>query len=83
MKILIKEILGNKLEIILNYNVLSESTVVIYETYYEKLLNKRRSVKKLLEYIFEFLLDREKKELILSFYKLDTISKCFLSMTKR
>ena len=75
MSIFIKEILGNEFEVIVNKNPTTKHTVILSDKYYEGLTNKNISKKKLLEYSFKFLLDRESNTSILSFFDLETISK--------
>ena len=77
MSIFIKEILGNEFEVIVNKNPTTKHTVILSDKYYEGLTNKNISKKKLLEYSFKFLLDRESNTSILSFFDLETISKYF------
>ena len=77
MSISIKKILDNKFEITVNKDLTTKHTVVLLDKYYESLTNKKISKIKLLEYSFNFLLDREPNTAILSFFELETISKYF------
>ena len=77
MSISIKEILNNKFEVTINKKNTTKHTVILSDKFYEDLTNKLISKKKLLEYSFEFLLDREANTSILSFFELEIISKYF------
>ena len=77
MSISIKKILDNKFEVTLNKDLTTKHTVVLLDKYYESLTNKKISKIKLLEYSFNFLLDRESNTAILPFFELETISKYF------
>ena len=77
MSIFIKEILGNEFEVIVNKTPTTKHTVILSDKYYEGLTNKNISKKKLLEYSFKFLLDRESNTSILSFFDLEALSKYF------
>ena len=77
MSILIKEIINNKFEVTINKNSTTKHTVILSDRYYDSLTNKKISKIKLLEYSFNFLLDREPNTAILSFFELETISKYF------
>ena len=77
MSIFIKELSDNKFEIIINKKPITKHTVLLTDEYYDSLTKKRISKKKLLEYSFQFLLDREPNTSILSFFELNIISKYF------
>ena len=77
MSIFIKEILDNKFEVIVNTKHTTKHIVMLSDKYYEDLTDKKISKKKLLEYSFQFLLDKESNSSILSFFKLETISQYF------
>ena len=77
MSIFIKEISDNKFEITVNKRVTTKHTVLLTDEYHDSLTEKKISKKKLLEYSFQFLLDRESNTSILSFFKLNIISKYF------
>ena len=51
--------------------------MILTDEYHDSLTKKKISKKKLLEYSFNFLLDRESNTAILSFFELETISKYF------
>ena len=77
MSIFIKELSDNKFEIILNKKLITKHTVILTDEYHDILTKKKISKKKLLEYSFQFLLDREPNTLILSSFELNIISKYF------
>ena len=77
MTIYIKEILDNKFEVTINKKFTTIHTVILSDEYYESITNKKISKKKLLEYSFLFLLDRETNTSILDFFALEVISKYF------
>ena len=77
MNIFIKELSDNKFEIIVNKNLVTKHTVLLTDEYHDSLTKKRISKKKLLEYSFQFLLDREPNTSILTFFELNIISKYF------
>ena len=77
MSISIKKILDNKFEVTVNKDLTTKHTVVLLDKYYESLTNKKISKIKLLEYSFNFLLDKESNTSILSFFELEIISKYF------
>ncbi len=77
MRIFIKELSDNKFEIIVNKNHITKHTVLLTDEYHDILTKKKISKKKLLEYSFHFLLDREPNTSILSFFELNIISKYF------
>ena len=77
MSIFIKELSDYKFEITLNKKSITKHTVLVTDEYYNTLTKKKISKKKLLEYSFQFLLDRELNTSILSFFELDIISKYF------
>ena len=77
MSIIIKELSDNKFEIILNKKLITKHTVILTDEYHDILTKKKISKKKLLEYSFQFLLDREPNTSILSSFKLNIISKYF------
>ena len=77
MSIFIKELSDNKFEITLNKKPITKHTVLVTDEYYDKLTKKKISKKKLLEYSFQFLMDRESNTSILSFFELNIISKYF------
>ena len=77
MSILIKELSDNKFVITLNKNTITKHKVLLTDEYHESLTKKKISKKKLLEYSFQFLLDREPNTSILSFFELNIISKYF------
>ena len=77
MSIFIKKLSDNKFEITLNKKSITKHTVLITDEYYDALTKKKISKKKLLEYSFQFLLDREPNTSILSFFALNIISKYF------
>ena len=77
MSISIKKILDNKFEVIVNKDVTTKHTVILFDKYYESLTNKKISKIKLLEYSFNFLLKKESNTSILSFFELEIISKYF------
>ena len=77
MSIFIKELSDNKFEITVNKKLITKHTVLLTDEYYDILTKKKISKKKLLEYSFQFLLDREPNTSILSFFELNIISKYF------
>ena len=77
MSILIKELSDNKFEITLNEKPITKHTVLLTDEYHDSLTKKKISKKKLLEYSFQFLLERESNTSILSFFELNIISKYF------
>ena len=77
MSIFIKELSGNKFEITVNKKLITKHTVLLTDEYHNILTKKKISKKKLLEYSFQFLLDREPNTLILSSFELNIISKYF------
>ena len=77
MSIFIKELSDNKFEIIINKKPITKHIVLLTDEYYDNLTKKKISKKKLLEYSFQFLLDREPNTSILSFFELNIISKYF------
>ena len=77
MSIFIKELSGNKFEITVNEKLITKHTVLLTDEYHYILTKKKISKKKLLEYSFRFLLDREPNTSILSFFALSIISKYF------
>ena len=77
MSIFIKELSDNKFEIIVNKKLITKHTVILTDEYHDILTKKKISKKKLLEYSFQFLLDREPNTLILSSFELNIISKYF------
>ena len=77
MSIFIKELSDNKFEITLNKKTITKHTVLLTDEYHDILTKKKISKKKLLEYSFKFLLDREQNTSILSFFDLNIISKYF------
>ena len=77
MSFLIKQVLGNKFEITIKKQFTTKHTVILTDKLYERLTNKKISKKKLIEYSFQFLLDRESNTSILSFFELDMISQYF------
>ena len=77
MSFLIKQVLENKFEITIKKQFTTKHTVILTDKLYESLTNKKISKKKLLEYSFQFLLDRESNTSILSFFELDMISQYF------
>ena len=77
MSILIKELPDNKFEIIVKKQLITKHIVLLTDEYHDSLTKKKISKKKLLEYSFQFLLDREPNTSILSSFELDIISKYF------
>jgi hypothetical protein len=77
MSIFIKELSVNKFEITVNKKTITKHIVLLTDEYYDILTKKKVSKKKLLEYSFHFLLDRESNSSILSFFELNIISKYF------
>ena len=77
MTIFIKELSDNRFEITVNKKLITKHTVILTDKYYDILTKKKISKKKLLEYSFQFLLDREPNTSILSFFELNIISKYF------
>ena len=77
MTIFIKELSDNKFEITVNKKLITKHTVILTDKYYDILTKKKISKKKLVEYSFQFLLDREPNTSILSFFELNIISKYF------
>ena len=77
MSIFIKELSDNKFEITVNKKFITKHTVLLTDEYYDILTKKKISKKKLLEYSFYFLLDREPNPSILSSFELNIISKYF------
>ena len=77
MSIFIKELSGSKFEITVNKKLITKHTVLLTDKYHDILTKKKISKKKLLEYSFQFLLDREPNTSILSFFELNIISKYF------
>tara|TARA_Y100000389_G_C17436186_1_gene505689 strand:- start:1103 stop:1384 length:282 start_codon:yes stop_codon:yes gene_type:complete len=77
MSIFIKELSDNKFEITVNKKFITKHTVLLTNKYHDILTKKKISKKKLLEYSFQFLLNREPNTSILSFFELNIISKYF------
>lgn len=77
MSIFIKELSDNKFEITVNKKFITKHIVLLTDEYYDILTKKKISKKKLLEYSFYFLLDRESNTSILSSFELSIISKYF------
>ena len=77
MSIFVKELLDNKFEIIVEKKITTKHTVLLTDEYYKGLTKKKISKKRLLEYSFQFLLEREPNTSILSFFELNMISKYF------
>lgn len=77
MSIFIKELSDNKFEITVNKKLTTKHTVLLTDEYYDILTKKKISKKKLLEYSFYFLLDKESNTSILSSFELSIISKYF------
>ena len=77
MSIFIKELSDNKFEIIVKQKLITKHTVLLTDEYYDILTKKKISKKKLLEFSFQFLLDREPNTSILSFFELNIISEYF------
>ena len=77
MSIFIKELSDNKFEIIVKQKLITKHTVLLTDEYYDILTKKKISKKKLLEYSFHFLLNRETNTSILSSFDLNIISKYF------
>ena len=77
MMIFIKELSDNKFEITVNKKLKTKHTVLLTDKYHDSLTKKKISKKKLLEYSFQFLLEREPNTSILSFFELNIISKYF------
>ena len=77
MSIFIRELLDNKFEITVNKRIITKHIVILTNEYHDSLTNKKISKKKLLEYSFQFLLEREPNTSILSFFELNIISKYF------
>ena len=77
MSIFIKELSDNKFEITVNKKFITKHIVLLTDEYYDILTKKKISKKKLLEYSFYFLLDREPNTSILSSFELNIISKYF------
>ena len=77
MTIVVKKILENEFEVIVNDKTATSHTVTLSDKYYERLTKKKISKEKLLEYSFKFLLARETNTSILSEFELSTISRYF------
>ena len=77
MSIFIKELSDNKFEVTVNKKLITKHTVLLTDEYYDMLTKRKVSKKKLLEYSFQFLLDREPNTSILSFFELNIISEYF------
>jgi len=77
MSIFIKELSDNKFEITVNKKFITKHIVLLTDEYHDILTEKKISKKKLLEYSFRFLLDREPNTSILSSFDLNIISKYF------
>ena len=77
MTILVKKILENEFEVIVNDTSYTKHTVTLSDKYYEKLTKKKISKEKLLEYSFKFLLAREANTSILPDFELNIISRYF------
>ena len=77
MSIFIKELSDNKFEITVNMKTITKHTVLLTDEYHNILTKKKISKKKLLEYSFQYLLDRELNTTILSYFELNIISKYF------
>jgi len=77
MSILIKKLSDNKFEITVKKQPITKHIVLLTDEYHDCLTKKKISKKKLLEYSFQFLLDREPNTSILSSFELDIISKYF------
>ena len=72
MSIFIKELSNNKFDITVNKKLITKHTVLLTDEYHSILTKKKISKKKLLEYSFQFLLDRELNTTILSYFELLT-----------
>ena len=77
MSVFIKELSDNKFEIIINRKLRTKHIVILTDEYHDILTKKKISKKKLLEYSFYYLLDREPNTSILSSFELNIISKYF------
>ena len=77
MSIFIKTLLNNKFEITIRNKFITKHTVILTDEYHDALTKKKISKKKLLEYSFQFLLEREPNTSILSIFELGIISKYF------
>ena len=77
MSISIKELSNNKFEITVNHKLITNHIVLLTDEYHDIVTKKKISKKKLIEYSFQFLLDREPNTSILSSFKLNIISKYF------
>ncbi len=77
MSIFIKELTDNKFEITVKKELITKHIVLLTDEYHDILIKKKISKKKLLEYSFKFLLDREPNTSILSSFKLNIIPKYF------
>ena len=73
MSIFIKKLSSNIFEITVNKKSITKHKVLLTNEYHDSLTKKKISKKKLLEYSFQFLLDREPNTSILSFFELDII----------
>ena len=77
MSIFIKELSDHIFEITVNKKPITKHKVLLTDEYHDILTEKKISKKKLLEYSFRFLLDREPNTSILSSFDLNIISKYF------
>ena len=77
MNLSIKPVSENKFEITIKDKLTTKHIIILNDKLYKYLTNKKISKKKLVEYSFQFLLDREPNTSILSIFELDMISKYF------
>ena len=77
MIITITELSKNKFEVTVKKNSITKHIVLLSDKIYEDLSNRKISKKKLINYSFKFLLERESNVSILPNFKLEIISKYF------
>ena len=77
MSITIRELSQNKFEVIVKKISITKHIVLLSDQFYEELSDIKISKKKLLNYSFNFLLERESNASILPNFKLEIISKYF------
>ena len=83
MSIFIKELLVNKFEITVKANQITKHVVYVTDEMLFNLTKNKISKKELLNFSFNFLLERETNTSILSSFDLTVISKYFPEYTKK
>tara|TARA_B100000029_G_C16944164_1_gene729988 strand:- start:290 stop:562 length:273 start_codon:yes stop_codon:yes gene_type:complete len=77
MKISIKEITSNEFQVTINSNSLTTHNVILTDEVHKDLTDDKVTKVELLDFSFQFLLDREPNTSILSSFELTVISRYF------